>query len=306
MNRRSFLKSSAALGAALASSQIEFPNVIRRIPQAKRTLKKAVMIGMVAEGQTLEEKFRILIDCGFSGVELDSPSKTPREEVLKAMEKTGIVVHGLVDSVHWTYLLNSPAEKEREKAIEALKTALKDGQAFKSSSVLLVPAVVNQKLPYDQAYIHSQEGIKAVLPLAKECGVKIAVENVWNDFLLSPLEAARYVDEFQSEWVGFHMDLGNVINIGYPAQWVRILGKRILKLHIKDYSRKRRDEEGRWKGFDVELGDGDCGWGDVMKELDAIGYSTAPEGRWATAEVRGGDRKRLKEIAERMDKIFAL
>lgn len=306
MNRRMFVKFAAAAGASLALPKITFPAPPGEQEKKKRTLKKAVMIGMVGEGDTLLDKFKILKDTGFRGVEMDSPSKIDKKSVLDACETTGIEVHGLVDSVHWQLHLNSPAENERKKAIDALKTALEDGKVYGSSSVLLVPAVVNAKLPYDEAYRLSQEGIRACLEKAAECGVKIAVENVWNDFLLSPLEAARYVDEFQNPWVGFHMDLGNVITYGYPAQWVRILGKRIEKLHIKDYSRKRRDEEGRWKGFQVELGDGDCDWPEVMKALDEIGYSTDPKGKWATAEVGGGDRKRLQQISDQMDKLFAL
>lgn len=306
MQRRTFLKTVAAgaAGSMVASLPV-WADGARRLRPA-RTLKKAVMIGMVGEGETILDKFKILKDTGFRGVEMDSPSKIDKKAVLDACEKTGIEVHGLVDSVHWQLHLNSPAENERKKAIDALKTALEDGKVYGSSSVLLVPAVVNATLPYDEAYRLSQEGIRACLEKAAECGVKIAVENVWNDFLLSPLEAARYVDEFKSPWVGFHMDLGNVITYGYPAQWVRILGKRIEKLHIKDYSRKRRDEEGRWKGFQVELGDGDCDWPEVMKALDEIGYSTDPKGKWATAEVGGGDRKRLQQISDQMDKLFAL
>src|SRR5437764_102613 len=127
---------------------------------------------------------------------------------------------------------------------------------------------------------HSQKRqIRKAVPLAEELGVKIAVENVWNQFLLSPLEAARYVDEFKSPAVGWHFDVGNVINYGWPEQWIRILGKRIQKLHIKEFSRKKRDSEGLWKGFEVPLGEGDNNWPAVMQALDDIGYHG-----WAMAE----------------------
>jgi hexulose-6-phosphate isomerase len=160
---------------------------------------------------------------------------------------------------------------------------------------------VNQAVSYNDAYARSQAEIRKAVPLAEDLGIKIAVENVWNQFLLSPLEAARYVDEFNSPAVGWHFDVGNVINYGWPEQWIRILGKRIQKLHIKEYSRKKRDEQGLWKGFDVPFLEGDNNWPAIMKALDEIGY----EG-WGIAEQGGGDTAEgLKNLSERMSRIFA-
>ena len=115
-----------------------------------------------------------------------------------------------------------------------MKQTLRDAKRYGATSVLLVPAVVNQDVSYNDAYTRSQAEIRKAIPLAEELGVKIAIENVWNHFLLSPLEAARYVDEFNSPAVGWHFDVGNVITYGWPEQWIRILGKRIQKLHIKE------------------------------------------------------------------------
>jgi L-ribulose-5-phosphate 3-epimerase len=114
------------------------------------------------------------------------------------------------------------------------------------------------------------------------------------------MEAARYIDEFESDMIGWYFDVGNIIRYGWPEQWIKILGQRILKLDIKEYSREKQKNEGIWAGFDVKLGDGDCNWPVVMKALDEINY----QGGWGSAEVPGGDRKRLQEISERMDKIF--
>ena len=308
MDRRQFMAATVAAGAGalMARAGVGQP-VSEPASKPKRTLRKAVMYGMIGEGKTVGEKFKLLRDCGFEGVEMDSPNESIKpEEVLAAMEATGIRVHGLVDSVHWSLHLNSPDAAVRAKGVEALETALRDGKRYGSVSILLVPGVVNKDHPYDDAWKLTQQEIRKVLPLAAECGVKIAIENVWNNFLLSPLEAARYVDEFDSPWVGWHFDIGNVINYGWPEQWARVLGKRIVKLHIKDFSKKKRDEQGLWKGFEVELGEGDAGWAAVMKALDEIGYSTASHGNWATAEVRGGDAARLKQVSQQMDRLFAM
>ena len=314
ITRRDFIATTALAAGAISTTASAKPaatpaSAATAAPAARtgpRTLKKAVMIGMVGEGNTVLEKFEILRECGFHGVEMDCPSSTPVDEVIAAQEKTGIKVHGLVDSVHWKWHLNSPAPEVRQKGREALEQCLRDGKKLGIISVLLVPCVVNAQQPYDQAWSLTIEEIRKVLPLARETGVAIAIENVWNGFLQSPLEAARYVDEFKDPIIKFHFDIGNIINFGFPDQWIRILGPRIAKLHIKDFSRKKRDNEGLWKGFDVELGDGDAGWASIMKALDEVGYSTAPQGNWATAEVGGGDRARLKQVSAQMDKLFAM
>ncbi len=194
-----------------------------------------------------------------------------------------------------------PSPKTRAAALEHLKGAIRECKAFGGSSVLLVPAVVNKQVTYEDAWKRSLEEIRKAVPVAEETGVVIAIENVWNQFLLSPLEAARYVDEFNSPFVKWHFDIGNVINFGFPEQWIRILGKRIYKLHVKEYSRKKRDAEGPYKGFAVELLEGDNDWPSVMKALDEVGYNT-----WFCAEVAGGGADRMKAVAERMDRILAL
>ena len=167
--------------------------------------------------------------------------------------------------------------------------------------MLLVPAVVNKDVSYAEAYTRSQAEIRKAVPLAEELGVKIAVENVWNHFLLSPLEAARYVDEFKSSAVGWHFDVGNLITYGWPDQWIHILGKRIQKLHIKEFSLKKRDNEGLWKGFAVPFLEGDNDWSTIMKALDEVDYHG-----WGIAEQGGGDTPEgLKDLSDRMTKIFA-
>lgn len=305
IDRRGFLALGAGALAGASGVPSEFivnPPVPAAKPRpAPRNIKKAVGIGMVADGATLLDKFKLLRELGFDGVELNRPDATKIEDVIKARDASGIVIANIIDSVHWGQTLSDPDPAVRKKGREGLEAALRDARALNCKTVLLVPAVVNEKVSYADAYIRSQEEIKRVLPLAKDLGVYICIENVWNHFLLSPLEAARYIDELQSPWVGFHFDVGNIINYGWPEQWIATLGSRIKNLHIKEYSRKKRDAEGLWKGFEVDLLDGDNHWPAVMKALDDIHY----EG-FGVAEISGGDRARLKVVAERMDKIFAL
>jgi len=289
-DRRGFL--------AAASATLALP--WNRAPGTKRKLRKACMFGMVEGEAPLLDKFKLLADAGFEGVELDSPSSLDLDEVLAALKQTGLEVAGMVDSVHWSQTLGDPDPAVRAKGVAALETALRDAKKLGATSVLLVPAVVGPKVSYADAWTRSSAEITKVLPLATELGVCVSIENVWNHFLLSPLEAARYVDQFESPSVGWHMDLGNVVNYGWPDQWIAVLGQRIRRLHIKDYSRKKRDDQGLWKGFDVELGQGDVGWPATMAALDAIGY----EG-WASAEVAGGGAERMKTVSRQMDQLFA-
>lgn len=291
IERRIFLGSVAASVGAVASLQAD---------DSKKPIRKAVKFGMVKEGKTVLDKFKLLKDLGFDGVELDSPSKLDKKEVLAARDKTGLAIPGVVDSVHWKQTLSDPNPAVRARGVQGLETALRDAKLYGATSALLVPAVVNKQVAYDQAYTRSQAEIKKVLPLAEKLGVKIALENVWNNFLVSPLEAARYIDEFDSPYVCAYFDVGNVLRYGWPEQWIRILGKRVFKLDIKEYSLKKAKNEGLWKGFQVELMEGDCDWPAVMKALKEINYTG-----WGTAEVPGGDRKRLQFLAERMERIFA-
>jgi hexulose-6-phosphate isomerase len=160
---------------------------------------------------------------------------------------------------------------------------------------------VNENIPYDDAYRRSQTEIKKVIPMAEKQNIQILIENVWNKFLLSPLEEAQYLDELDSKWIGAYFDVGNVVNFGYPEQWIRILGHRVKKLDIKEYSREKRDEEGPFAGFRVPIGEGSVDWAAVRRALNDINYSG-----WATAEVSGGNRERLQDIASRMNQVLQM
>lgn len=295
MQRRTFLKRTT--GALIATPWI-WTSTPKTAP-TQHIFKKAVKFGMIQEDMSVLEKFNLLRGLGYDGVELDSPSNLDEQEVIDAKNASGLPIHGVVDSVHWKQTLSHPDPAVRDEGRAGLEHALRQAKAYGASTVLLVPAVVNKEVSYADAYSRSQAEIRKVLPLAREVGVKIALENVWNHFLLSPLEYARYIDEFESPWIGAYFDVGNIVNYGWPEQWIRTLGPRILKLDIKEFSRKKRDDEGLWKGFAAPLGEGDCDWPAVRKALSDIGYTG-----WATAEIRGGDTARLKEIIQRMHTIL--
>ncbi len=286
-------------GVSLATGGFAPLRASARAVSQRGRIKKAVKFGMVEEDLSILEKFKLLKRLGFDGVEMDSPSDLDRDEVIQARDESGLPIHGVVDSVHWRKTLSDPDPAVRAEGLDGLKTALDDAHAYSATTVLLVPAVVNKKVSYAEAYDRSQAEIRKVLPMAEEVGVKIAFENVWNSFLLSPLECARYIDEFESDWIGWYFDVGNIVNYSWPEHWIRTLGPRILKLDIKEYSREKRDNEGPYAGFRVPLGEGDCDWPAVVEALEEIGY----EG-WGTAEIPGGDTARLRDIAERMDRIL--
>jgi L-ribulose-5-phosphate 3-epimerase len=295
-SRRTFLQyaAGASLSVALAPRLAANPSIAKQ-PLVKKSLK----YGMIKEDLPILEKFNLIKSLGFDGVELDSPNDLDPEEVLAARDQAGIEIPGVVNSVHWRSPLSDPDPAVRAKCVESMKTALRECKRYGGTTVLLVPAVVNKEVSYQAAYERSQEEIRKILPVAEETGVKIAIENVWNNFLLSPLEAARYIDEFDHPMIGWYFDVGNVVRYGWPEHWIRTLGSRILKIDIKEYSRKKQEEEGIWKGFQVKLNEGDCDWPAVNKALADIGYTG-----WGSAEVPGGNRERLREISERMDQLY--
>jgi L-ribulose-5-phosphate 3-epimerase len=301
MYRREFLKTSAGALALAALAPGAFAAEEKKLEAAapKRAIKKGIMWGTVGVKGSILEKMKAIKEAGFEGTEM--MSHMDQDEVLRARDASGLAIPSVCGRDHWGKPLSHPDPKVRAEGLEALKQTLRDAKHYGASSVLLVPAVVSKEIAYDDAYKRSQAEIRKAIPLAEELGVKIACENVWNQFLLSPLEAARYVDEFKSPAIGWHFDVGNILNYGWPEQWIRILGPRIQKLHIKEFSRRKRDSEGLWKGFDVKLLEGDDNWPAVMKAVDDVGYHN-----WAITEQGGGDSPEgLKDLADRLGKILA-
>jgi L-ribulose-5-phosphate 3-epimerase len=233
VGRREFLKATGMTlaGAALAS---EATAAVPAGSSGASPWKKAFMLGGVKKGP-IRPHFEMLKEAGFAGVELISPNEFDRDEVLRARDETGLVIHGVSGGAHWKDTLSDPDPAVVERGLAAIRRELEDCKAYGGTTVLLVPAVVTKEVSYRDAYARSQANIRKILPDAERAGIKIAIEEVWNKFLLSPTEFARYVDSFESPWVGAYFDVGNIVEYGYPQDWIRELGKRILKVHIKEY-----------------------------------------------------------------------
>lgn len=295
MHRRRFLEGGLASLALLAGGRLPAQQA------GEPKLKKAVKFGMIRIPGSIQEKFELIKSLGFQGVEVDSPSNLNREEAVRARDKTGIVIHGVIDSVHWKDRLSDPDPAVRARGQAALRTALEDARFYGADTVLLVPGRVSdpEKENFDQVWSRSQEEVGKAIPLAEKLGVKIAIEVVWNDFLTTPEQLIKYVDAFQTPAVGAYFDCSNMVRYGVPpADWIRKLGKRMLKFDFKGFSKERyARKQNPW----VSIGEGDENWPEILKALDEIGYRG-----WATSEVAGGGPKELKEIAERMNRVLGL
>jgi L-ribulose-5-phosphate 3-epimerase len=293
MNRRNFLRTSSlatlALGTSAATGSAAAATDLQPI-------KLALKCGMAAFNSDLAGTFATLKELGYDGVELDSPGGQNKSEALAASKTTGLPIHGVVNSIHWNVRLSDPSEEVRNKSLEGLLTAIRESAAVGGSSVLLVPAVVDNHTTHDQAWERSITQIRKALPLAAELGIHILIENVWNQFLYQPdggnAQDAKllcdYLDEIHSPWIGSYFDIGNHQRYGQPAEWIRQLGKRIVKLDVKDW--------GVAGGFG-KIGEGDVDWPSVRQALAEIQYTG-----WATAEVGGGNRERCAEILANMRK----
>jgi hexulose-6-phosphate isomerase len=289
MDRRAFLEGAAALTAAA---------LVPRAAAAAGSPKKAVLISMLPKELSYEDRFKLALDAGFAGIEMRTvPEEKEAEEIRAASAKTGLRIHSVMNADHWTYPLSSDDPAVVDKSVAGMVTSLGNAKLWGADTVLLVPAVVNPQTSYKDAWARSQRVIRdRILPRAQERKVVVAVEEVWNKFLLSPLEFARYVDEFGSPWIKAYFDVGNIVFYGYPQDWVRALGPRIAKVHLKDFQLDRPNGRFNWKN----LGEGDIDWVEVRRAFGDIGYDG-----WMTTEINGGDAAYLKDVVARFDRFLA-
>jgi len=263
----------------------------------KLKVKKSLKINMIG-AHTVLDKFKLAKEVGFEGIEVNGPVGN-REEIKKASEETGLPIHGVVCNTHWAKPLSVGDQAQRDMGRAGLEGALRDAHFYGAESVLLVPGVVRGKISYEQCWERSIAEIRKVLPLAEELQIIIALENVWNDFLNDPNENARYLKELDSPWVKIYFDVGNAVRYGPPAEWVPILKNDILKLDVKGYAHPAEGKSPR-EGFKAKIAHDDADWPSVCAELKKIGFDG-----WATAEVPGGNKERLTEIFNNMNKAFS-
>ncbi|MBI3417250.1 MAG: sugar phosphate isomerase/epimerase [Verrucomicrobia bacterium] len=299
LTRRSFLKSSAMTFAAASIAPAFLNRASAATASKQRDIKKAIMYATVGVKGSVLEKFHAVKDAGFGGIE--PMGGMDQKEVLEAFAATGLKAASVCCHSHWDKPLSSADPATRQIGLDGLKQSLRDAKAYGATSVLLVPGVARGGVSYDECFQRSIVEIKKAIPLAAELGVKIAIENVWNDFVTTPQQADAYLKAIDSPQVGWHFDIGNVGRYSPAEQWIPIIGKRILKLHIKEFDTRKMTKEKPGSGFDAKFLEGTNDWPAIMKALDAIGYAG-----WGIAEQGGGGTPEgLKDLAERMDRIFA-
>jgi L-ribulose-5-phosphate 3-epimerase len=285
MNRRTFTRLSAL---ALA------PHVLPKIVPIAAQLKKAVLITMLPKDLSFLDRFKLAVDVGFEGIECQTVTDPKiADEIKEAADKAKLRIHSVMNMDHWRYPLSSADPAVVATSMKGMETSLRNAKLWGADAVLLVPAVVDPKTTYMQAWERSQKKIQELIPLAKELGVVIAVEEVWNKFLLSAPDMVKFVDEFKSPWVRAYFDVGNVVMYGFPQEWIRTLGSRIVKFHLKDFKYDTR----QW----VPLTEGSIDWPEVRRAIGEINYSG-----FLTVELPTGDEAYLREVSRRVDRILGL
>jgi len=305
-SRREFLKSTfstvctAGLSGGLAESLAAAPGISlfsaanAAPPPAPLAIKKGLVYDMLPRTLSHAERFKLARDTGFDVVQAPTtPDEHAAEELKNAATAANIRIDSVMNMDHWQYPLSSDDLAVVEKSLAGMRTSLHNAKLWGSDAVLLVPAVVNPHTSYRDAWTRSQNQIRKLLPLAEELKIVIAIEEVWNKFLLSPLEMLKYIGEFESPWIKAWFDVGNVVLYGYPQDWIRTLGKNISNVHLKDF--KRKENGYAW----VNLGDGDVDWPAVRQALVDIGYSGS-----AIAELEGGSEAYLRDVSHRIDRLL--
>ncbi len=312
LNRRSVLaigsSSLAAVAAgagAVHAAEAGQSNIVTP-PAGKRILLSCKM-GMITKKQnsktlSIAERLQLAAEAGFDGVDFDEAGNYSSEQVRDAVQESGVFVHNAINHAHWSQRLTSPKEEERAQGRANIEHCIRVSYAAGGSAVLIVVGKGSDG-PADVINQRAREEMKKLLPLSAALGQMILIENVWNQMMYDhnapPNQGAgqfvEFVDSFQSPWVGMYYDIGNHWKYGRPGEWIRTFGHRCVKLDVKGFSRAKN------KFVDITSEDDDLPWDQVRKALDDIGFTG-----WATAEVGGGDVKRLTQVREQMQRAFGL
>jgi L-ribulose-5-phosphate 3-epimerase len=291
VNRREFVQS-------LTAAAVTFGTLPARAQSTEARIRKAVLISMLPKELSYAERFALARSAGFDGIEMQTISNPDEAaEILAAAKATGLRIHSVMNADHWRFPLSSSDGATVAQSVAGMATSLRNAALWGADVVLLVPAVVDAATSYGDAWTRSQQVIRErLLPMANDLKVVIAVEEVWNKFLLSPLEFARYVDELDSPRLKAYFDVGNIVFYGFPQDWIRVLGRRIVKVHLKDFQLDRPNGRFSWRN----LGEGDIDWTAVRRALTEVGYAG-----YVTTEVASGDASYLKDLARRVDRFLA-
>lgn len=278
------------LSAGLMGRPFAFPNS----PHEKR-IYKAVKVTMIKGELSVYDKFRISKDVGFDGISLMGPDWFSVKDVIKAQDMTGLPVHNINDAHHWKVRLSDPDPSVRKQAIQDMRDTIQFASDTGADSILLVVGKVMDEVNenHDQVWERSTRAIFETLPLASRLGVRILLENVGNNFCITPDLWNKYIDQFASPWVGAFYDIGNHHSRGGADVWLRALGHRIVKLDVKGHHTDLKKN--------CDIFDGNIPWVKVRKEIERIQFTG-----WATAEVSGGDAERLRQVVERMDEALGI
>jgi L-ribulose-5-phosphate 3-epimerase len=297
-SRRTFLKSVAAVAVASRGVVRAQGSPQPAKPAAASTIHKSVLISMLPKALPYAERFAMARTAGFEAIEMQTiASADEAAEIREAAVKAGLRIHSVMNSDHWRLPLSSADPEVVNGSVKGMETSLRNAKLWGADAVLLVPAVVDAKTGYRDAWTRSQRVIRErLLPVARELNIVIAVEEVWNKFLLSPIEFARYVDEFESPLLRAYFDVGNIVFYGFPQDWIRTLGPRIAKMHLKDFKLDRRNGKFTWEN----IGEGDIDWPEVRRALTEVKY-----GGFVTTEVDGGDAAYLTGLSGRVDRFLA-
>ncbi len=294
LTRRTFCRVAAGVAAASAVS----PKLTQAAPAEAKfagRIYKAVKVSMIPKELSVLEQFQLAKDVGFEGISLFAPDRFDVKETIEAREKTGLEIHNVNNAVHWKQRLSDPDPKVRAESLAATMDTIRFAHAVGASSILQVVGKVTdpENENHDQVWQRSMTELRKAIPLAARLGVRILCENVGNGFCADPQQWNAYLDEFANPWVGAFFDIGNHHRYGGADRWIRELGTRIVKLDVKGHDSKAEKN--------CNILEGDIDWAAVRKELAAIDFTG-----WATCEVKGGDRDRLRQVVERMDDVLGI
>ena len=258
-------------------------------------MKKGICIGSLP-GDLTEARFKLAKEAGFDGVEIGTlENDAARQEIKQIAAQCQLEVFSVMNSKHWACPLSDPDDGVRAESRAGMLDSITTASAVGADTVLLVPAVVNDGTSYEEAYARSQAEIRKLIPEAAEKGIAIALENVWNKFLLSPMEFCQYLDELESDTITAYFDVGNIVLYGYPQHWIRSLGDRISKVHVKGFNATERR-------FTYLIEDCTIDWNAVMAALEEIGYDD-----YITAELpvdKDNPEGTVHGISDDMDRII--